>query len=91
MRRDDMQTLNLDYIKNRRNELGINLQDMADRMRKLNNGNGFKNASTYKKYEDGDYKFDAEHLPILAKILKCRITNFFGKGVAKTETKQKVI
>lgn len=86
-----MLTLNLDFIKNRRNDLGISLQDMADRMRKINNNNGFKNASTYKKYEDGDYKFDAEHLPLLAKILKCSISNFFVKDVAKTEMEQKVI
>ncbi|MFC7061653.1 helix-turn-helix domain-containing protein [Halobacillus seohaensis] len=87
-----MKTLNLEFIRNRRNDLGINLQDMADRMRTLNNGNGFKNASTYKKYEDGDYKFDAEHLPLLAKILKCRISSFFRNVVAKTEiNKQEVV
>ncbi|EAE2689122.1 XRE family transcriptional regulator, partial [Listeria monocytogenes] len=38
------------------------------------------------KYETGEYKIKAEMLPLLAKILKCNISNFFTKNVAKTET-----
>ncbi|WP_369413932.1 XRE family transcriptional regulator [Aquibacillus saliphilus] len=43
-----MQTLNLNYIKNRRIELGITLQEMASYL-------GLKNGSTYMKYENGTF------------------------------------
>lgn len=68
-----MVKLNLDYIANRRNELQITLQEMAEEL-------GFKNASTYLKYERGSYEFKANHLPILAKKLNCSINNFFYKN-----------
>ncbi|MDF1511929.1 helix-turn-helix transcriptional regulator, partial [Robertmurraya sp. DFI.2.37] len=54
-----MQTLDLEYIKNRRESLDISLQVMAESL-------GFKNASTYLKYENGTYTFKADQLPILA-------------------------
>jgi transcriptional regulator with XRE-family HTH domain len=38
---------------------------------------GLKNASTYMKYEKGEYSFRAEHLPILAKTLNCEIQDLF--------------
>ena len=38
---------------------------------------GFKNASTYLKYEKGIYAFKAEMIPVLAKALNCEIGNFF--------------
>lgn len=38
---------------------------------------GFKNASTYLKYENGDYSFKANMLPIMAKKLECNIEDFF--------------
>lgn len=72
-----MQTLDLQFIKLRRIELEKTLQDMADCM-------DMKNASTYMKYENGTYAFKAEQLPLLAKSLKCRITDFFNQEVAKT-------
>ena len=72
-----MQTLNLDYIKRRRIELNKTLQEMAD-------SQGMKNASTYLKYENGTYSFKAEQLPMLAKTLKCKITDLFIKNIAKT-------
>ena len=74
-----MQTLDLRYIKNRRNELGITLQEAANQL-------GMKNASTYMKYENGTYSFKAEQLPALAKTLNCKIANFFNQGVAKIAT-----
>ncbi|QKS70217.1 helix-turn-helix transcriptional regulator [Paenalkalicoccus suaedae] len=77
-----MRTFNLIYIKNRRKELQISLQEMAVSL-------GFKNASTYMKYERGDYSFKAEHLPLLAKELNCKIENFFSLNVVKTATKRK--
>ena len=79
--------LDLDFIKKRRKELNISLQSMALSL-------GFKNASTYLKYERGDYSFKAEHLPQLAKELNCNMENFFIQSVVETATnqeKQKVI
>lgn len=76
-----MKRLNLEYIKSRRIELGLSLQDVANEL-------GFKNASTYLKYETGDYLFKAEILPILSNILKCKIENFFTCEIAETEIKE---
>lgn len=77
-----MESLDLQFIKNRRNELSKTLQEVADSM-------DMKNASTYMKYENGTYAFKAEHLPMLSKVLKCKISNFFNQNVAKTEIYQK--
>ncbi|KZS49015.1 transcriptional regulator [Paenibacillus glucanolyticus] len=68
--------VNLGFVKQRRLELGLSLQDMAGVL-------GFKNASTYMKYEEGSYAFKANHLPVLANKLECRIENFFEKRFAK--------
>ncbi|MFC4768695.1 helix-turn-helix transcriptional regulator [Effusibacillus consociatus] len=71
-----MRKINLSYIANRRNELNKTLQDLADAL-------GFKNASTYMKYEKGDYAFKADHLPILAREINCSIDDlFFEKNFA---------
>ncbi|MGE7672944.1 helix-turn-helix domain-containing protein [Lysinibacillus sp. NPDC094403] len=72
-----MKIFNLEFIKHRRQELEMTLQEAADLM-------NMKNASTYMKYENGTYSFKAEHLPLLAKILKCNTESFFIKMVAKT-------
>lgn len=77
-----MKQLNLDYIKARRVELGLSLQEVANKL-------GFKNASTYLKYENGDYLFKAETLPVLANILKCEIENFFTTQISKIEINDK--
>ncbi|MBW8350735.1 helix-turn-helix transcriptional regulator [Bacillus sp. IITD106] len=66
---------NLSFIKKRRTELDIPMQQMAIYL-------GFKNASTYLKYERGDYSFKAEQLPTLAKVLKCDVSDFFNLSVA---------
>ncbi|EAC8843133.1 XRE family transcriptional regulator [Listeria monocytogenes] len=70
--------IDLKYIRDKRETLGYSQKDMAMKL-------GFKNASTYLKYETGEYKIKAEMLPLLAKILKCNIANFFTKNVSKTE------
>ena len=67
-----MSTLNLDFIKSRRTELGLSQSYMADKL-------GFSNSSVYWKYERGIYKFNAEMLPALAKVLKCNSQNFFTR------------
>lgn len=74
-----MQELNLNYIMKRRKELGISQLEMAERL-------GFKTSSSYLRYEKGIYSFKAEQLPVMAKTLNCKITDFFIKSVAKTAT-----
>ncbi|MEK3945016.1 MULTISPECIES: helix-turn-helix domain-containing protein [Paenibacillus] len=68
--------LNLLFIKKRRLELNLSLQEMAESL-------GFKNASTYMKYEEGTYSFKANHLPILANKLDGKIENFFIDNFAE--------
>jgi transcriptional regulator with XRE-family HTH domain len=65
--------INLEYIANRRMELNLTLQDMAQAL-------GFKNASTYLKYEKGEYAFKANHLPILCQMLQCHAIDIFFQG-----------
>lgn len=82
--------VNLDFIKQERLKHGLSLKDLAEVL-------GFKNASTYMKYEEGSYSFKANHLPILASKLNCTIENFFECNFAeiansKEETsEQKVV
>ena len=56
------------------NTLGLSQSYMADKL-------GFSNSSVYWKYERGIYKFNAEMLPALAKVLKCNIQNFLLDNV----------
>jgi transcriptional regulator with XRE-family HTH domain len=76
-RRVIMLKVNLVFIKNRRNALNIPMHEMALEL-------GFKNASTYLKYENGTYSFKANQLPLLSEVLECEITDFFEQKVAKT-------
>lgn len=69
---DDMQSINLTFIKTRRKELGLTLQQMSDSL-------GFKKATTYSNYENGDRIMKANMLPTLAQILQCDIMDFFTK------------
>jgi len=68
-----MKGLNLEFISKRRLELNITLQEMAEAL-------GFKNASTYMKYEKGEYAFKANQLPIIAKMLQCHAEELFHEG-----------
>jgi len=63
--------MNIEYMKQRRLELGLSLQTVAEKM-------GFKNASTYSKYENGEYNLKANMLPGLSKILECNINDFYN-------------
>lgn len=72
-----MKIFNLAFVKRRRQELKMTLQEAANSM-------NMKNASTYLKYENGTYSFKAEQLPLLAKMLKCSTENFFIKIIAET-------
>ena len=71
-----LKTFNLEFVKQRRQELDMTLQEAAEAME-------MKNASTYMKYENGTYAFKAEQLPLLAKVLKCSTENFFEQKVAE--------
>ncbi|MEO3947672.1 helix-turn-helix transcriptional regulator [Gorillibacterium sp. CAU 1737] len=72
-----MNTVDLEKIRARRKEMRISQQEMAELL-------GFKNASTYCKYEKGLYKFDANHIPIVAEKLKFKVKDiFFDKTIAK--------
>lgn len=62
--------INLDFIKSERDKNNITLIEMSTAL-------GFKNASTYLKYENGDYTFKANMLPILAEKFNCTIDDFF--------------
>ena len=66
-----MLSFNLEFIKKRRKELGLSPATVANEM-------GFSDPSVYWKYENGSYKWKAEMLPQLAKILNCKIQNFFA-------------
>lgn len=65
-----MKKIDHDFIKKRRNTLNLSLQNVAKEL-------GFKNASTYFKYETRQYSIRADMLPKLSKILDCDIENFF--------------
>lgn len=65
-----MQKINHKFIKEKRKEKNITLQEMALYM-------GYKKASTYSNYENGIYSIKADMLPILANILDCKIEDFF--------------
>ena len=54
-----MAQFNLEFIKVRRQELGISTEQMAQSL-------GFQNYSTYWKYENGQYRFKADMVPLLA-------------------------
>ncbi|MGG2081699.1 helix-turn-helix domain-containing protein [Lysinibacillus pakistanensis] len=72
-----MKVFSLEFIKLRRQELNMTLQEAANAME-------MKNASTYLKYENGVYAFKADQLPLLASMLKCSEENFFIFKIAKT-------
>lgn len=66
-----MERVNLSFIARRRVECGYTQQKMAELL-------GFKNASTYLKYERGEYGFKAVHIPVLAKKLGCEMRDLFS-------------
>lgn len=70
--------VNLSLLKEAREEKKISMQEMAEFL-------GFKNASTYLKYENGEYSFKLEMLPKLSKKLGIPYKNFFVNDIAKIE------
>lgn len=72
-----MLELDLNFVGERRKELGLSLDEMAKSL-------GFTSESTYWKYEKGIYKIRAALLPKLAEVLKCPISQFYTRGIAET-------
>lgn len=62
--------INLELIKNKRKEKGLNIDEMAEILR-LTNG------SMYWKRENGDYKFRAEEVIILSTTLDIPMDSLF--------------
>ena len=77
-----MKKLNHSFIRSRRTDLKITLQEMAETL-------DFKNASTYMKYEKDEYSFRAEHLPVIANKLNCNIQDLFFEGDFAESAKSK--
>jgi transcriptional regulator with XRE-family HTH domain len=74
-----MSELNLAKIRKQREDLGIQQQEMAERL-------GMKNKSDYSRYENGKYKFKADHVPVLANALGVSIASLYTQKVTKIET-----
>lgn len=60
---------NLEYIKARRQQLGITQGQIAEVLN--------INTSAYNKCENGKQRFTVDQLPILAKVLFCKIKDFY--------------
>ena len=65
-----MTKFNLDFIKNRRKQLGLSASSVSEMP-------GFKNSPAYWKHENGVHKFKAETITLLDKTLQCKPQNFF--------------
>ena len=65
-----MPKVNLKFIKNRRLELHITQAQMAKAL-------GLSSSSGYNHYENGNRRFTADFMPIMAKILKCSIEELY--------------
>ncbi|UAW59551.1 helix-turn-helix domain-containing protein [Limosilactobacillus reuteri] len=73
-------TVDLQLIKNKRQEYGYTMQDMAGFL-------GLKTRADYYKRENGDTRFRTVELPILSNKLHTPISHFFNQKVDKIETK----
>ncbi|MFC4771917.1 helix-turn-helix domain-containing protein [Enterococcus hermanniensis] len=78
-----MYAVNLKLIKEKRKEKGYSFRKMADLM-------GFNDKAKYYRRETGEYKFNPEELPVVAKILGIPISKIFILKVSKIETKKEV-
>lgn len=65
-----MAKVNLAFIKRRREELGVTQAEMAKKL-------GLRSASGYNHYENGNRKFTAISMPIIAKILQCSLEELY--------------
>ncbi|MGY3777907.1 helix-turn-helix domain-containing protein [Isobaculum melis] len=65
--------LDLDLIREKRLALNYTHKEIAYYL-------GYKNPCSYYKYENGDYSFKANQLPILAQILNCELSALYKKS-----------
>ncbi|MCT6888155.1 MAG: helix-turn-helix domain-containing protein [Lactobacillus sp.] len=63
-------SLNLEFIKQRRKDLGFTQQEMAKAI-------GLAAPEKYSRRENGKYNFQVDELPVLAKKLKVPIKNLY--------------
>lgn len=77
-----MKGINLEAIKRMRKVRRFTLLEMALLL-------GFSSQTTYRKYENGESKFHADHLPLLCEKFNCDISELFFEesfaDSAKTE------
>lgn len=77
--------VNLPHIKEKRKEKGYTMDQMADKL-------GLTNGSMYSKRENGHYRFKAEELMLLAKILNIPMKRLFLTGeYSKTEYSSEIV
>lgn len=77
--------LNLELIKQKRNERGLSIDEMAEKL-------SLTNGSMYWKREAGQYKFKPEELAVLSKVLRIPMTRLFlSKPYSKTEINKSVV
>lgn len=68
-----MGAINLEYIKQRRKQLKVSQNDIANVL-------GLGSAAAYSHYELGRSDFKAEHLPKICEMLKCDIDELYNDG-----------
>lgn len=73
--------VNLELIKEMRQNKGYSLNDMAIKM-------GFNNKTKYYRRETGEYKFQPEELPALANILDIPIEKIFSSEYRKSKQRE---
>lgn len=66
--------VDLELIKQRRNDLGISQKEMASSL-------GLRAIEKYSRRESGEYKFQATEIPLLARQLKIPIEKIFKKSL----------
>ena len=64
-----MATFDLLYIRERRQKLELTCAEVAEKLG--------MSTSSYNRYERGLNKFNADMLPALANVLKCKVKNFY--------------
>lgn len=66
--------VDLELIKQRRNDLGISQKEMASSL-------GLRAIEKYSRRESGEYKFQATEIPLLARQLKIPIEKIFKQSL----------
>lgn len=70
-----------EFLKSRRKECNVSQETLSKAL-------GFKNSSTYSKYENGDTPLKVNMLLIISSELKSPISSFFTRKSSKIEHKK---